>query len=159
MTAELVPMRWREGTFEQKLARIDRAIDRAGNKRVVLLGESAGGSMVIHEYARRGDVLYKVMTICGKNTHPETVGQQYFDRSAAFKASMDKLNTSIDELSAEQKRKFVAIRPLYDPVVPIDTMLLPGCRRVRLPVVGHFFTIMSALTVLSPMLVRAARSK
>ncbi len=159
VTVEMIPIRWKRGTFEQKIAVIDRAIDRANGKRIVLIGESAGGSMAIHMYARRAHDLHKVMTLCGKNTHPETVGKPYFDHSPAFKDSMDQLNQSIKKLSSEQKRRFVAIRPIYDPLIPIETMLLSNCKRVRLPVVGHLFAILMALTIFSPLLVRAAKSK
>src|SRR4051812_26587407 len=94
VSVELVPMNWRSGTFEQKLARIDQAINRAKGKRIVIIGESAGGSMAVHTYARRADDLYKVMTICGKNTHPEGVSPHYYRDNPAFKPSMDHLNES-----------------------------------------------------------------
>lgn len=151
-------MTWRSGTFEQKLARIDQAIDRAGDSRVVIIGESAGGSMAVHTYARRDD-LYKVMTLCGKNTHPETVAQHLYHDYPAFGMSMNHLEKSLAELSAAQKRKFVSIHPLHDPVVPVRETLLPGCKRIRLWSFGHFTTIVLALTVFAPVLVRAAKAK
>lgn len=160
VTAELVPMVWRSGTFEQKLARIDQAIDRAikhgKGKRVVIIGESAGGSMAIHMMARRDDI-YKVMTICGKNTHPEDVSPLYYEKYPAFKTSMDHLSESLDQLTAKQKHAFVSIHPFYDRVVPIRQTLLPGCKQVRLPVAGHLFTIAAGLTLFAPVLVRAAK--
>ena len=158
VTVELVPMKWATGTFEQKLARIDRAIDSAQGKRVVVVGESAGGSMAVHIAARRPDI-YKVMTICGKNSHPETVGQRYYDHSPAFKASMDLLNDSAKQLNDDQRKKFVSIHPLYDGTVPVRDTVLAGCRQVWLPLVGHLFVIGCALTIFSPVIVRAARQK
>lgn len=156
VTVELVPMKWDSGTFEQKLARIDRAIDQAAGKRVVILGESAGGSMAVHVAARRTDV-YKIMTLCGKNSHPETVGQEYYDRSPAFRTSMGLLDASMGQLTMQQREQFVSIHPLYDPVVPVRDTLLADCRRVRLWSFGHMSTIVFALTALSPIIVRAAR--
>lgn len=157
VTTELVPMNWHQGTFEQKLARIDRAIDRAAGKQIVLVGESAGGSMVVHQYARRGDDIYKAMTLCGKNSHPETVGQTYYDRSPAFQASMARLDYSTKMLSKSQKTKFVSIHPIYDPVVPVRETLLANCRQVRLWAFGHLTVILLALTVFSFAIVRAAK--
>lgn len=156
-TNELVPMRW-EGkeTFEQKIAKIDQAIDRAAGKQIVIIGESAGGSMAVHMYARRPE-LYKVMTICGKNSHPETVGEDYYRRSPAFRTSMERLNDSIDQLSDKQRQRFVSIHPFYDSVVPVRETLLPGCKRVRLWSVGHSLTIALALTIYSPLVVRTVR--
>ena len=159
VTVEMIPLRWEQGTFEQKIAAIDRAIDRAAGKRIVLLGESAGGSMAVHMYARRPDDLHRVMTLCGKNSHPETVSQQLLDYSAAFKTSMEKLPQSGAELTREQKANFVSIHPLYDTVVPVHETTLPGCKQVRLWAVGHFIVIFLALTILSPISVRAARRR
>ena len=158
VTIELVPMTWRSGTFEQKLARIDQAIDRANGKRVVIIGESAGGSMAVHMYARRDDV-YKVMTLCGKNTHPDGVSPHYYRNNPAFKTSMEKLNDSLAEITPEKMQNFVSIHPLYDPVVPVRETLLPGCKQVRLFAFGHLVVIALALTLYSPLVVRAARRK
>ena len=158
VTVELVPLRW-EGneSFEQKIARIDQAIDRVRNGRTVLLGESAGGSMVVHMYARRPGDFYRVMTICGKNAHPETVGESYYRRSPAFRTSMDKLNDATQELTKPQRQAFVAIHPLHDSVVPVKDTLLADCKRVRLLAVGHLFTIFLALTVYAPIVIKNAR--
>lgn len=158
VTVELVPMRWTgKESFEQKIARIDRAIDRAVGKRIVIIGESAGGSMAVHMYARRPDDFYKVMGLCGKASHPETVGERYFERSPAFRTSMERLNDSIAQLSNKQKREFVSIHPLYDPVVLIPQTLLSGCRQVRFLSFGHLFSIFLALTIFSPLVVRTAK--
>ena len=158
VSVELVPTRW-EGTelFERKLVRIDKAIDGAAGKRVVILGESAGGSMAVHMYARRPDDIHKVMTLCGKNSHPETVSERYFERSPAFRTSMERLNESIALIPAGRRKRFVSIHPLHDPLVPVRETLLPGCGRVRLWTVGHSVTIWLALTVLAPIVVRAAK--
>ena len=158
VTVELVPMRWEsDEAFEQKIARLDQAIDRAVGKQIVLLGESAGGSVAVHMYARRPDDFYKVMTLCGKNSHPETVGESYYQRSPAFRTSMQRLNDAIATLTLEQRQQFVSIHPLYDPVVPVRETLLPGCRQVRLWLAGHFFTIVIGLTILSPIIIRTIK--
>lgn len=158
VTTELVPMRW-EGneTFAQKQARVNEAIDRVAGKRVVLVGESAGASMAVHVYADRAGDLHQVMGLCGKAIYPETVRQMYYDRSPAFKTAMEGLNDAIERLSDEQKQAYVSIHPLYDPVVPVRETLLPGCKRVRLWSVGHQLTIALGLTLLAPLVVRAAR--
>lgn len=150
-------MNWSEGTFEQKISLIDNAIDQASGKRIVLIGESAGGSMAVHMLARRPDDFYRVMTICGKNSHPETVGRDYKEKSPAFAESMKHLNQSISTISPSDLRQFVSLHPVHDPLVPVSDTLLPGCRSVRLPLIGHTIVILAALTVFSPIVVRAAR--
>jgi pimeloyl-ACP methyl ester carboxylesterase len=158
VSIELVPMRW-EGkeTFEQKLVRIDRAIDRVNGKRVVIVGESAGGSMAVHIYARRPDDIQRVITICGKNSHPETVGEDYFERSPAFRTTMERLNDATKLLTKNQRHEFVSIHPMYDSVVPVRETMIAGGRCKRLWTIGHGLTIALVLTVLSPLLVRIVR--
>jgi pimeloyl-ACP methyl ester carboxylesterase len=158
VSIELVPMTWHSGTFEQKLARIDQAIDRAKNKRVVLIGESGGGTMVVHTYARRDDI-YKAMTLCGKNTNPEGVSPVYYRNNPAFKTSLDHLNASLAKLTDEKRGRFVSIHPIVDPVVPVRDTLLPGCKQITLLMYGHLIVIALGITIFSPILVRAARAK
>lgn len=158
VTVELVPLRWEsEESFGQKQARVDRAIDAKKDRRVVILGESAGGSMAVHVYARRAATLHKVMTICGKNAHPETVSESYYKRSPAFRESMRQLPHSTSLLTKKQTQDFVSIHPFYDPVVPVRETLLPGCKQVRLFAAGHLLVIACALTIFAPIIVRAAK--
>ena len=158
VTTELLPMRWESNeTYEQKVVRIDQAIDRTKGKQIVLIGESAGGSMAVCMYARRPDDLSKVMTICGKNNHPETVGEEYYKTYPVYRTVMMELAGALDQLSDEQHESFVSIHPFYDPIVPVRDTLLPGCKRVRLWAAGHAFVISLALTVFSPIVIRAAK--
>lgn len=151
-------MKWEsKETYEQKIARIDQAIDRAKGKRVVIIGESAGGSMAVCMYARRPNDVAKFMTVCGKNNHPETVGERYYDRYPVYREVMGQLTEALKQLSDDQRKAFVSIHPLYDPVVPVRDTLLPGCRRVRLWSIGHALSILLALTILSPIVIRAAK--
>lgn len=158
VSVELVSMRWEgQETFEQKLARVEQAIDKAAGKQIVIVGESAGGGMAVHVYARRSGDIHKVMALCGKVSHPETVGQGYYDRSPAFKTAMHKLDDATNTLTSTQKQQFVSLHPLYDPVVPVRETLLHDCRQVRLWSVGHQLSIFLGLTVFAPIIVREAR--
>lgn len=158
VTIELVPSLWAsDETFDEKFTRLSDAIDNAKGKRIVLLGESAGGSMAVHMYAARPNDLYKAMTICGKNSQPEKVAEHYYTKHPAFRTSMKKLNDSIAKISADDRARFVSIHPLYDPIVPVGETLLPGCREVRLWSIGHLLVILLALTVSLPKIIRTAR--
>lgn len=150
-------MNWtNKGTLDQKMTAIDRAIDRARGKNVVLVGESAGGGMVVHMMTRRDDINAGI-TICGKNSHPETVGDHYLSKSPAFRTLMEGLNESLDRLASKQQKRIISITPLHDGLVPIHEMLPPGLRRVKVLSIGHFVTIVMMLTLYSPVVVRIAR--
>lgn len=156
VTVELVPMNWadKDELFETKIARIDQAIDAHRDKRVVIIGESAGGSMAMHSYANRGADVYRVLTVCGKNTTPQTVSPHLYDKYPAFKTSMDRLEGSLGNISAEACRRFISVHPVYDPVVPVNETLLPGCQELILPGRGHLSVIFRALTIWSGRIVR-----
>ncbi len=159
VTVELLPMSWKsDEAFEQKIVRIEQAIDRAAGARIVLVGESASGSMAVHAYARRSVDIAKVITICGKNTHPQNVMSRYYTKYPVFRDSMDNLGESIARLDDAARRRFVSIHPLYDPVVSVRDTLLPGCREVTIWAVGHLFVIFLVLTVWSGKVIREAKT-
>jgi dienelactone hydrolase len=158
ITAELVPMNWSTNeSYSAKFERVSAAIDSVKDKKVVLVGESAGGSMAVNVYSARPNDIHRAMTLCGKNTHPENVSPTTYRNNPAFRPSMDATIQSVHRLTPEQKRAFVSITPLYDPTVPVAQTLLPGCRHVWLWTVGHVVPIVMGLTVLSWVIVREAR--
>jgi hypothetical protein len=155
ITTEVVPMTWADGApYDEKFSRLSAAIDRAAGKRIVLIGESAGGSMVVNMYAARANDLYKIMTFCGKNTHPENVSPHLYRVNPAFKTSMQRTHESVAALTEQQRREFISVVPLYDPVVPVAQTMLEGCKRIRLFSFGHFVPIIQALTLSSWRIVR-----
>lgn len=158
VAVELVPMNWTsQELFEEKLNRIYRAIDAVEDKNVVVIGESAGGSMAVHVYAERHTELFKVMTICGKNSHPETVDSRHYSKHPAFRASMDRLNESIKKLPLEARRRFVSVHPVHDKLVPVNETMLPDCKELVLPGSGHLHVILRALTIWAPRIIREVR--
>lgn len=142
ISAELFPVYWtgRE-EYDEKITRLNEVIDKAKGKRIVLIGESAGGSMVLNVYASRPDDFHKVMTICGKNSRPEHVSPLLYKRNPAFKVSMHSLAASVSKLTKVQRQNFISIHPLYDAVVPVTETLIPDCQSRRLWLIGHRPTI------------------
>jgi hypothetical protein len=160
ISVELVQMSWAvEESFEMKRQRVYDAIDsaRALNKRVVLIGESAGGSMAVNVYGARRREISRVVTLCGKNTHPETVALKLYQKNPAFRTSMNNVNESIAALDLETRQRFTSIVPLYDPVVPVHETLLADCRKVRVFAFGHLVAILLLISALSSIVVREIR--
>lgn len=158
ISTEFVPMNWRsEESYTDKLARIDGAIDRAKGKRVVLIGESAGGSMVVATHAKRYSELHQSMTISGKNRHGATVAPRFYRKYIAFCDAMGAVDAATSNFNDEALRKFVSFYPLFDGVIPIQDTSIPGVRVIRLYSIGHLFTIFMALTIFSGYIVRVAR--
>lgn len=150
-------MRWNSNeSYEEKRARVNRAIDKAKKKRVVVIGESAGGSMAVVIYAQRYNDLFKVMTICGKNSNPASVAPRLYLKHPAFRDSMRATESALKKIDNTMRHRFVSFYPLYDGVIPYDEAVIPGCKIVRLFSSGHFFTIFLALTLYSGYLVFVA---
>lgn len=160
ITTELVPMLWSvDNGFESKRQQVYEAIGRAvaQNKRVVLMGESAGGSMAVNVYAERTNDIARVVTLCGKNTHPETVALRYFRKNPAFRSSVNILNKSISMLDKKAQQHFTSIHPIYDPVVPVNETFLEHCRHVQIFAYGHLIPILLCLSIYSAIVVREVR--
>lgn len=156
ISVEMVPMNWPKGTLDQKMALIDQAVDRVRGKYAVLIGESAGGTISARMLGRRDDI-DAVITVCGKNSHPETVGDFYLNRSPAFRSLVERMDRTYDELAPDQRAHIVSIVPLHDELVPVHEMLPHGYRRLRVVSIGHFVTIMMMLTLYSPIVIRTVR--
>lgn len=160
ITTEFVPMCWDSNeSYKEKHARVNDAIDRAKKKRVVIIGESAGGSMAVAIYAQRYNDLFKVMTICGKNSNPASVAPRLYLKHPAFRESMRATESSLKKIDSNMLHRFVPFYPLYDGVIPYDEAVIPGCKVVRLFSSGHFFTIFLALTIYSSYLVFVANRR
>jgi hypothetical protein len=160
VTTEFIPMHWNSNeSYAEKLARIDIAIDRAASRRIVVIGESAGGSLVLPVYAKRTRDLYKVMTISGKNNNSASVAPRLYAKHVAFRESMRATELALEQIDDGLRRRFIAFYPLYDDVIPLQEAIIPGCKVIRLFSIGHFFTIFLALTLYSGYVIHVAKQR
>jgi hypothetical protein len=158
VSTELVSMSWSDGlSYDSKLKKLNQAIDRSMDKKIVLIGESAGASIAINAYAARETDIYRVITLCGKNSGADTVADHLYIKNPAFKDSIRLADRNIKRLSKEQARHFTSMYPLHDPVIPAHESIVPGSREVRLWTLGHLISILLALSCLSFILVREAK--
>ena len=157
---EFIPSKWsNDEDFETKRDRIERAAKSANERgrKVVIMGESAGGSLVLNVYARIPDVIHRVVTLCGKNVGPDNVAPRLYTRNRSFQDSMRQVGHSVRSLSLSQRQRITCIYALSDLTVPLADTLIDDCRRLRLWFVGHITTIFFGLTIGSFLLVREAR--
>lgn len=66
---ELIAMRWTDHneTYQEKQKRILSVMEKYAGRDIVLVGESAGGAMVLSMLARYGSNIHSVVTVCGFN--------------------------------------------------------------------------------------------
>src|SRR5215216_6113583 len=81
VNARLISTSWsNKESYEQKFKRITDAIDAIDTKttNIILIGESAGGSLALNVFASRKEKIHKTITLCGKNNGPELVAPHYY---------------------------------------------------------------------------------
>lgn len=150
----MVPMRWMsDEAYGDKRARVEEIIHKSSDEKIVLMGESAGGSMALTLYAEHVNTLVGLVTLCGKNTRSDNVSSYLYRRNPAFQDSMHRAEVVAIGLSRADRRRFVSVVPWYDPTVPVAQTLLPGCQKMTLPAVGHLFSIFAMLTIYAPLIV------
>lgn len=158
INAELVAMRWDDGAdYDTKLRLLYQAIDKNKDKNIVLIGESAGASIVINAYANRSKDVYRAMSLCGKNQGAKTVAGRFYSKNPAFEQSIHVADDNVAKLDINHREKFTSIYALYDPVIPAHESIVPGSRQVKLWTLGHLISILLALSLLSFVLIREAR--
>lgn len=156
-TAVLHQMVWADGeSFQSKLEGLLGHIDRlvADGYTVSLVGESAGASAALTAYAERSQSIHRVVFVCGKLAHADTIHPVTYQRNPAFKESMEALPDSLAKLPEESRRRIRSIAPLRDRVVPPADTRIAGADHKTIPSVGHSVSIALSLTVFSWWIVR-----
>lgn len=142
VTTEHIPIVWYDGgDFEEKYAKIKRSIDAVGDRRVVIIGESAGATLALQVAANEPDI-HRVITLCGV-ARPETPIATYLRRRApALHHGVNTLKTSFD-IDVHSVRAFA------DNVVGRPYSVVKGSTEHVIWSIGHFTTIALCLTLYS----------
>lgn len=156
--AELIPSLWSNETedLDEKLLRIKRAIDGAGDARVVLVGESAGGALSLVAFDRFCGDVDAVITLCGMNQGAGNVSPRLYKKNRAFHDAMLGADKMVSSLKADTKQHITTIYSPADMTVRPKDTLLPGSRVMKLGSLGHFGTIMYVLAFRGALMRRLA---
>ncbi len=160
---ELVQVRigWSDAEpFEAKLERIIKLIDKlhGQGRPVSLLGISAGASAALNAYTARPDKIDKVVFVCGKFHNPKPVNPRYFLKNPAFKVSLELADQNLPKLTAADKAKILSIHPVYDELIRVSDMIIPGAHNKTILSAGHIPSIFLGLTIYSSIAARFIKS-
>jgi pimeloyl-ACP methyl ester carboxylesterase len=146
--------------FNAKLQRVLDSIDNLArpDHRVSLIGTSAGASMALNAYNVRRDKIHRVVLVCGKIQHVETVSEDYYRTNPPLRASLERLGGSVESLTANDKAKMLILQPKYDNVVAVEDMLIPGVAVLPMRTSGHAKSIAAAMTIYSPKITQFLKS-
>lgn len=153
-----VPMNWSHETetFENKFARIERAVESNANH-VVLVGESAGGAMAIAAAQLLGARIAHTITLCGMNQGVQNVNPRLYQSNPAFEATMQHADESGSKLTSEDKAAMTIVYSSNDFTVRPKNTLLSGVKAIDLKTPGHAFTILSVLYFRSGLIRKIAK--
>lgn len=158
---EAHPLHWADGEpFAPKLERLLSKIDElTKHGDVSLVGTSAGASAVLNAYALRKDAINKVITVCGKIQHPETIEEWRFKKNPAFRGSIAMLSESLAKLTAGDLGRILCLRPVWDGIVPPNDAVLEGAFKKRIPTIGHAFSIGTTILLGGPAIAHFIKSE
>jgi len=150
------PMPWQgaEQDLGPKLERLIAIVDKSieNGYRVNLLGTSAGGSAAMNAYAMRKNKIHRVINVCGRLRKSEGVYptlEQAAQNSRSFFDSVIRCEETLKNLTVEDYKKILTLRPLFDELVPSSTVSVPGGTNILLPSIEHILSISLAMTVFS----------
>lgn len=146
--------------FEDKLNRLLNLIDQESREgKISLLGISAGGSLVINAYLQRKSKIHRIVTVCSQLRQSHMVKNTTLSKSKAFKESVLKAENKIKALDETEKKQILNVRSLLkDELVPKDTSVIKGTKKIEIPTEAHILTIVMALTLLSSNIIRFIKS-
>jgi len=151
--------------LEPKLKKITDLIDKLvvnGNS-VSLIGTSASGSLMLNAFIERKGVIEKVVNVGGFVRPGNRSGQRNFnERSAAsiaFRESVLKFASLESTLTPEDRKKILTVRPLWDELVPPETVVIKGALNKQIPMVEHVLGIATAMVLYDPVIMFLKTSK
>lgn len=146
---EFVAIKWYNGeNFDDKMSRVNAAITRHKNERIVVFGESAGAALALQ--AAKIMHVDRVVTICGV-AQPQTPISNYLNTRAPALVPAARTITNVNKVDVHSVRAF------YDPVVGKKYSIAPGAKRHIVWTLGHFTTIAICLTFLAPLMLTIAK--
>lgn len=148
-----VPIKWYDGgSMDSKLARITTAIDNtAPDRRIVLIGESAGASLAL-QAGESDPRVTRVITLCGV-ARPDTPVSSYLRRRAPA------LNEAVNTLNDSYNIDVHSVRAAVDGVVGKRYSVVKGATTHVIWSIGHLTTIALCLTIYAPIISAIAKSK
>jgi hypothetical protein len=149
---EILLFNWLEKDFlfDQEIERLHKRIRTLfeDGKKIVLVGTSAGASVAINLLSRDRWIVSYVINIAGRVREGDHSGRLSLDKASRhnriFEESVLICEDNLKIISSHQRRKIMTIRPLFDEVVPADTVSIAGATNKRVWCVEHGICIFAA---------------
>ncbi|MCL5090634.1 MAG: hypothetical protein M1514_01345 [Patescibacteria group bacterium] len=141
-----------ENGFTEKLKKITDLIDKlyAPNKKISLIGTSAGGSAVLNAFIARKNKVHRIVNVCGRLRSGDALFYTFekaASKSPSFKESVLKFEKTETKLTNQDKEKIMTIKPIWDEIVPASTVKIKGAKNILVPSIGHVLSISLSLSL------------
>ena len=147
-------------TFLEKLQNLTNKIDEliSQEKKVSLIGCSAGASAVMNAFIERKNVIHRAISICGRLKEGTGGGfRSLKSRSVSsplFAESVRLFENRENLLSESDRKKIMTVRAMFgDELVPANTSILDGAQNIKIPIFEHSLSIYTSLWIFSKPLV------
>ena len=121
----------------------------AGGEPVGVVAISASASLALRVMREERGLINKMVNIAGRLTLPST-GLPTLDPNIESHPVYRSIVRSLDDnqklITDEYRQRVMTLRGMYDEQVPVSTIPLEGATNVRMPVIGHYLSITTALT-------------
>ncbi len=147
----LAPWQKKQESYKAKLSRLLKKIDRItqNNKKVSLIGMSAGGSLVLNAYTLRKDKIHRIITLSSRLLKgayvfpPLSIAAHGYP---AFRDSVLSCEKFLLMLTTKDKRKIMTVHSrFFDEAVPASTASIPGATNLTIPFPFHVIAVGTTL--------------
>lgn len=147
-------------TYEQKHTRLLKTIDAAVSNgyTVSIVAASAGSNLALTALAARPLKIHRIVSICGKINHPETVNDAFFMLNPSFKDAMHHTQQALPTITMAARKKILIVRATRDSFVPARDGEVEGAQTHILHSIGHVFSIFMAITLFRHISLRFIKS-
>lgn len=136
---------WKKGelNFEDKVKIVEEKINNLASKKhkVSIMGLSAGGSIALAAFHALNKKVSFTVTVCSclKLNHDNTKREkEIFELFPSYKKAVQFFeNTILPEMSRPEKEKVLTLRPIFDELVPVNTMVINGAKNKRVFLLRH----------------------
>jgi|SRR3989344_3301891 len=156
---EATSITWKDGEhFAPKLKQITDLIDQFAEKDdlISLVGCSVSGSAMLNAFVERKELIHRVVNNGGfvrpgtaKNFRSFSLRSKV---SPAFRASVLRFAELEPTLTAADRKKILTVRPLWEELVPPETVVIQGAINATVPMVEHILGIVTALVKYDPVI-------
>jgi pimeloyl-ACP methyl ester carboxylesterase len=155
--AELYRMNWDDQVaWESKIHKLLDHIDEiAKEKKVALVGASAGAAAAVQAFTARKDKIAGVVTICGKINNPDSIGPRYRKYNPSFVEAAYSTAASIEKLDQDDRKRILCRYALFDEVIyNKDDSRIPGAHNRVAFSLFHAITIGVLVSLGAPGFIR-----